>query len=456
MIKRILAGVAALSLVFTVGCGTPKKEAAGGAKEIYVVARGGADKGVVQGLIEKFNNDNNGKIKIKYDEKDDTMGEYLRVALQAGNAPDILEGFSNATKEMALAEKWLRPLDEATVAKYKDLLVEGSVRKEIDGNVYKVCTSTGGTFRLIWNKDMFKECGLDPEKPPVTWDEVRENAKILTQNGGGRKYGFAISFKNEGFARLYVMMPGAPSNLYNDDGYEPAKGKFDFSIYEPMTRLYKNMVDDGSVFPTPVTLDNDTARAQFAEGNIGMMLAARWDAGVFHNQFPCKMDWGIANFPTFTGKVTGSFISAAASGGRYMSSTCKYPDEQLKVWEFFHGEEFSKEYQAKGLGISTFKSLNKPELLDGSVKGYRELNIPDEGTRLHYIDSPTVPQVSVMGDNYEKAFAAMVMGQLDIKQGLSELTDRYNKGLEEWKSKSGNDINDYIVPDYDPNTYVPQ
>lgn len=456
MLKKILAVIAAISLIFTAGCNTTEKKEAEGVKEIYVMARGGADKGVVQELVDNFNKKNEGSIRIKYEEKDDSMGEYLRVSLQAGNAPDIIEGLPQPTMQMAITKNWLRPLDDATVAKYKELLVNGAVRQEKDGKVYTVCTTSGGTFRLIWNKDMFRECGLDPEKPPVTWDEVREYAKILTAKGGGRKYGFALPFKNEGYARLYIMMPGAPSDLYNVDGYEPARGEYDFTIYEPMTQLYKDMVDDGSVFPTPVTLDNDTARAQFAEGNIGMMLAARWDAGVFNNQFPCKMDWGIANFPTFTGEVTGSFISAAASGGRYMTSTCKYPDEQFKVWEYFHGEEFSKKMQENGIGISSYKSLCKAELLDNSVKGYRELNIPDEGTRLHYIDNPPTPQITIMGDNYEKAMAAMVMGQIDIKKGLKELTDRYNEGLEEWKTKEGNDINDYIVPDYNPNTYVPR
>lgn len=457
MLKRILAAVAVLSVILTAGCSTPGSIGTENPeKEIYVLARGGADKGVTQGLINEFNEENKGKIRIKYEEKDDSMGEFLRVSLQAGNAPDIIEGLTGATHQMAIAKKWLRPLEDDTIAKYKELLVDGAVRKESDGNVYTVCTTTGGTFRFIWNKELFAQCGLDPETPPKTWDEMREYAKIITANGDGRKFGFALPFKDEGFARLYIMMPGCASDLYNADGYEPAKGEFDFTIYEPMTQLFKDMVDDGSVFPSPVSLDNDTARAQFAEGNIGMMFAARWDAGVFNNQFPCKMDWGIANFPTFTGEVTGSFLSAAASGGRYMTSGCEYPDEQFKVWEFFHGEKFSKAMQDNGIGIASYKSLYKPELLDNSVKGYRELNIPDEGTRIHYIDNPAVPQVAVMGDNYEKTLAAMVMGQIDIKQGLKDLTDRYNAALEEWKSKPGNDINEYIVPGYDPNTYVPQ
>ena len=72
-----------------------------------------------------------------------------------------------------------------------------------------------------------------------------------------------------------------------------------------------------------------------------MMFAAFWDAGVFNNQFPCKMDWGIADFPTFEGEFTGSVPVAVASGGKYMSANSKHPDEQLEVYNYFHSEEFS-------------------------------------------------------------------------------------------------------------------
>ena len=30
---------------------------------------------------------------------------------------------------------------------------------------------------MYYNKDMFKEAGLDPEKPPVTWDEFLASAR---------------------------------------------------------------------------------------------------------------------------------------------------------------------------------------------------------------------------------------------------------------------------------------
>ena len=50
-------------------------------------------------------------------------------------------------------------------------------------------------YGLTWNKDHFKEAGLDPEKPPRTWDEFRDYAKKLTKKdaqGNITRVGYAI------------------------------------------------------------------------------------------------------------------------------------------------------------------------------------------------------------------------------------------------------------------------
>ena len=47
------------------------------------------------------------------------------------------------------------------------------------------------THGVIYNKDDFKEAGLDPDKPPKTWDELdRRPPRRMTKNG---QYGFAIT-----------------------------------------------------------------------------------------------------------------------------------------------------------------------------------------------------------------------------------------------------------------------
>jgi len=41
---------------------------------------------------------------------------------------------------------------------------------------------------LLYNKDMFRAAGLDPERPPQNWDELRDYARKLTfdKDGDGK------------------------------------------------------------------------------------------------------------------------------------------------------------------------------------------------------------------------------------------------------------------------------
>jgi len=61
---------------------------------------------------------------------------------------------------------------------------------------------------LYWNKEAFAEVGLDPDRPPRTWDELAEYAALLTKREGGQvtRWGVTISggwndWLFEGFVR---------------------------------------------------------------------------------------------------------------------------------------------------------------------------------------------------------------------------------------------------------------
>lgn len=45
----------------------------------------------------------------------------------------------------------------------------------VDGKIYSIPFQRS-TEILFYNKDAFKEVGLDPEKAPATWDELVEDA----------------------------------------------------------------------------------------------------------------------------------------------------------------------------------------------------------------------------------------------------------------------------------------
>ncbi len=64
--------------------------------------------------------------------------------------------------------------------------------------VYAIPFSTDDRV-LFWNKKLFREAGLDPERPPQTWDELLDYAKRLTKynkDGSIKQVGYIPMFGN--------------------------------------------------------------------------------------------------------------------------------------------------------------------------------------------------------------------------------------------------------------------
>jgi multiple sugar transport system substrate-binding protein len=82
----------------------------------------------------------------------------------------------------------------------KNVLVNG---QDADGKIWAVPTQAYG-MSLTYNRTLFTQAGLDPDKPPTTWDEVRADAKIIAQKTGVA--GFAeMATQNTGGWQLTTM-----------------------------------------------------------------------------------------------------------------------------------------------------------------------------------------------------------------------------------------------------------
>src|SRR5690606_22590370 len=82
-----------------------------------------------------------------------------------------------------------------------------------------------------------------------------------------------------------------------------AAGRFNFSAVLPYMKHLLEIIDDGSMFPGYETMDDDTKRAQFAAGNIGMIPVFSPDVGVLTKQFPATFEWAVGPYPTATEDV---------------------------------------------------------------------------------------------------------------------------------------------------------
>src|SRR5678810_135862 len=103
-------------------------------------------------------------------------------------------------------------IDEEAIVPIDDIANSADDRKWLDGfyKSFMLNSRTGGktwgipfqrsTIVLYWNKEAFKEAGLDPNKPPATWAEQIEFARKLTRrDGSGNVTQWGLEVPSSGF-----------------------------------------------------------------------------------------------------------------------------------------------------------------------------------------------------------------------------------------------------------------
>jgi len=117
----------------------------------------------------------------------------LLMAMAGGTAPDVF--YVNFRKlDSFISQNFLYPLNEY-LKKDPEVMqrIHPTIRKVInfDGKVYCIpwyqCV-----MALYYRKDLYKQAGLDPNKPPRNWDEFYEYCKKLTIPEKGQ-YGFGFA-----------------------------------------------------------------------------------------------------------------------------------------------------------------------------------------------------------------------------------------------------------------------
>src|SRR6476659_8241144 len=185
----------------------------------YPVAVGGPITKTIDGYAAEFERENPGiKVKPVYT---GTYQESLVKALTAhksGQPP---------TTAILLSTDMYTLIDEDAVVP-----IEG-IDTKVFYPAFMANSQTGGktwgvpfqrsTIVLYWNKELFKEAGLDPEKAPANWDEMRAFAQKLTKrDASGNVTQWGVQIPSSGFPyRLFqgLVIENA-TNLMNAAGTE--------------------------------------------------------------------------------------------------------------------------------------------------------------------------------------------------------------------------------------------
>ncbi|WP_421742149.1 ABC transporter substrate-binding protein [Cellulomonas sp.] len=124
---------------------------------------------------------------------------------------------------------------------------------------------------LFWNKDLFAEAGLDPEKAPANMAEYAEAAKAVQALNKPDTYGTATGL-NCGGCLVFTWFPSVWADgeqVMNEDGTESLLNS---DTAKEIYSTWKDLWDSGAVLPSSEDEAGPTWTAGFTEGKVGLMF----------------------------------------------------------------------------------------------------------------------------------------------------------------------------------------
>lgn len=433
--RKVLYFALALAIGTTALTGCGKKDTSDSGKTIVTIWGNGAGVNVEADYAKKFNETIGAEknIKIDYQVKEGDMQQQIEVALQSGKAPDIFS--TGKIKEMA-EKNYIAPLSKFKGGKeIVDKSVEdGGAFSEgvnvVDGEAYAI-TNSVLTWGLIYNADMFKAAGLVDDKgeptPPKTWEQFREYAKKLTDKSK-RQYGVILPMKWGAWFDYDIRIPMAASKP--NFGFNTDTMQYDYSDYNEIFNILMGIKKDGSCYPGSEGIDNDPARARFAEGNIGMKISVSWDSGVFKEQFVPNFNWKVAPLPTYSEDEqytqymmlsNSRFINASVLG-------TSREDAVFEVWKYWSGDERAVTFFKEGIALPLNYDLIRDVKTD--IKGWKEFAQMRE---ISEAPPKTLPTLITGEKSLKDFFINDIWNEkMSVEKATKEATEIANKGIDRY------------------------
>jgi multiple sugar transport system substrate-binding protein len=365
--------------------------------------RSGGNKGMVDQLVCDWNLANAAKpINLSYIPHAEMVGKIAQ-GIASGDVPDLMgmdliyaPQFENAGQLVDLTDKisaWpeLKTASPGhmTVATFNDRLYGVPLYADVSA--------------LFYNKDLFRQAGLDPEKPPTSLAEIREYADKITALGGDIK-GYYLPGNCAG-CNIFTVGPlmwatGDTTIEAATCDSEPLVGP---GVPEVL-QWARDMIKAGNVHDTDRSETGETFHLQFGSGKVGMMGTGNFNITLAKDQMKDHpFEFGITNLP---GKDPGSSASFIGGDLVVVPNGSDRVDDAVEFMKFILSDNEQVEGYAKLLNLTTRSDMadNKyfqaEPLVQDVAKALEVGTTPYTLTFFEQINSPQGPWLQMLQRAY--------------------------------------------------------
>ncbi len=333
----------------------------------YPVAVGGPLTQVVDGLVADFEKENPDiKVSAIYAGNYNDARIKALAALKSGEPAQLSVMFSIDIYEL---------IEQDAIVAFDDIVETDEDRAWLD-SFYPALMENGRTQGKIWgipfqrstivmyyNKDAFREAGLDPEKPPATWDELVEAGKKLTKKSGDQVERWGAMIPSTGYPYWMFGALTKQNNqvLMNGDGNETY---FDAPATVEALTYWVDLGQKHGVMPSG-TIEWGTLRQNFLEQKTAIMWHSTGNLTAVKDN--AAFDFGVAMLPAKKQRGTPT------GGGNFYIFKKSTPEERkaaMKLIKFMTSPERTAEWSIKTGYIGTRPDAYETEKLKAYVSEF--------------------------------------------------------------------------------------
>ncbi len=343
----------------------------------------------------------------------------LMVAISGGNPPDVV------TFDRFMVGQWA---DQGLFENVSALARAAKINKNqfydfawqeasYKGNLYGLPFDTD-TRALFYNKKMFREAGLDPNKPPLSIKQLDEYAAKLTKKEGNRYrvIGF-IPWLQQGWLYTWGWSFGGQFQdkktgkiTANDPGIVKA-------LEWETTYAKKYDIEAVTNFATAAGGDINP----FAAGMVAMVISGPWELSGFKVNAP-NLDYGISYIPTPSGT---KFNSWAGGWANVIPKGVKNKEAAFRFARFMSLGEGARLYGEGTTHFMAARALNDKFTWFKEDPRYQIFVslLPKSFCR------PVIPKGQLLWDELVNATDSALNGKGTPKDLLDKATAKVNKEL---------------------------
>ncbi len=326
----------------------------------YPVAVGGPITKIIDGLAADFEKENPGlKVRPIYSGTYQETIVKVLTALKSGEAP---------TTSVILSTDMFTLIDEDAIVPYDDLIKTAEEKAWLGAffPAFMLNSRAGGrtwgipfqrsTVVLYWNKEAFKDAGLDPNKPPATWSDMLDYARKLTRrDAAGNVTQWGIQVPSSGFP--YWLFQGFTTQndvlLMNEAGNQTY---YDKPAVIEAVQFWVDLGQKHKVMQ-PGIIEWGTTPKDFFERKMAMMWTTT--GNLTNVRANARFDFGVAMLPA--NKRRGS----PTGGGNFYVFKKSTPAQQHAAVKFIRW--ITSPERAAEWGIATGYVAVRPDAWETSV-----------------------------------------------------------------------------------------